>query len=233
MKHQPPDPTPPQDTCTRLMDAALLVFADKGFDGSSIREIAELAKANSALIQYHFGGKEGLYKESLRYAFQCAPHQVLSLPKPPDPSEPGAQKRGIELLRAFIAGTLEDFLTCHGKGLRMPLELEQAAMTLWNREMQDTRPSMEPFILETIRPFRDYMRGCLKAIRPEFDEETTLRMSFSIQSQLLFLHKNVGLIRLIRGKPYEPSDLESLVAHITEFSLRGLGVYEAFLSQGA
>ena len=233
MKHQPPDPTPPQDTRTRLMDAALLVFADKGFDGSSIREIAELAKANSALIQYHFGGKEGLYKESLRYAFQCAPHQVLSLPKPPEPTELGAREQAIELLRAFITGAIEDFLTCHGKGVRMSLELERAAMTLWNREMQDTRPSMEAFILETVQPFNDYLTGCLKAIRPDFGKETSLLMTISIQSQLLFLHKNPGLIRLIRGTPYQPSDLESLAAHITAFSLRGLGVQEAFISQGA
>lgn len=43
-----------------LVHAALHLFGSKGFDGTSTREIAALAKANIGSIAYHFGGKEGL-----------------------------------------------------------------------------------------------------------------------------------------------------------------------------
>ena len=45
----------------RLMSAAIVLFKAKGVDGTSVREIADLAEVNPSLINYHFGGKEGLY----------------------------------------------------------------------------------------------------------------------------------------------------------------------------
>lgn len=53
------------DTKERLMDAAKALFVRKGFTGVSIREIAKEANANSALISYYFGDKEGLFKSVL------------------------------------------------------------------------------------------------------------------------------------------------------------------------
>lgn len=46
----------------RLMDAALVLFADKGYAKTSIREIALAAHANVAAISYYFGDKAGLYR---------------------------------------------------------------------------------------------------------------------------------------------------------------------------
>jgi AcrR family transcriptional regulator len=50
------------DTKERLLKAAKDLFVRKGFSGVSIREIAREAEANSALISYYFGDKEGLFK---------------------------------------------------------------------------------------------------------------------------------------------------------------------------
>lgn len=46
----------------RLMDAALVLFADHGFAKTSIREIALAAHVNIAAISYYFGDKAGLYR---------------------------------------------------------------------------------------------------------------------------------------------------------------------------
>ncbi|NJD07307.1 MAG: helix-turn-helix transcriptional regulator [Methylococcaceae bacterium] len=46
----------------RLVMAALRVFADKGFEGATTREICELADANISAIRYYFGDKVGLYR---------------------------------------------------------------------------------------------------------------------------------------------------------------------------
>jgi TetR/AcrR family transcriptional regulator len=53
----------------KLLASATDLFARKGFSAASIREIARTAEANSALISYHFGGKEGLYQEVLELQF--------------------------------------------------------------------------------------------------------------------------------------------------------------------
>jgi AcrR family transcriptional regulator len=61
--------TRPADlTRQALITAALAVFAEKGFTAGSVRDITRRAKANGAAVNYHFGGKEGLYREVLRSA---------------------------------------------------------------------------------------------------------------------------------------------------------------------
>jgi len=50
-------------TRQRILDAALAEFADKGYAGARVREIAQRAGLNTQLISYYFGGKEGLYNE--------------------------------------------------------------------------------------------------------------------------------------------------------------------------
>ena len=61
--------TRPADlTRQALITAALAVFAEKGFTAGSVRDITRRAKANGAAVNYHFGGKEGLYREVLRNA---------------------------------------------------------------------------------------------------------------------------------------------------------------------
>jgi AcrR family transcriptional regulator len=46
----------------RVLQAATKLFAEKGLEGTSTREIAKAADLNISLISYYFGGKEGLYK---------------------------------------------------------------------------------------------------------------------------------------------------------------------------
>lgn len=57
-----PSDIPKSDTRTSLLEAAEHVFAEKGFDAATLRTIAARARVNSALIQYHFGGKAALYE---------------------------------------------------------------------------------------------------------------------------------------------------------------------------
>ncbi|HXW70335.1 MAG TPA: CerR family C-terminal domain-containing protein [Methylocella sp.] len=60
-----------------LLDQAASVFAERGFEGASVREITSRAGANQAAINYHFGGKEGLYREVLRTAMAALTNASL------------------------------------------------------------------------------------------------------------------------------------------------------------
>ena len=69
--------TRPADlTRQALITAALAVFAEKGFTAGSVRDITRRAKANGAAVNYHFGGKEGLYREVLRNALAAFENNV-------------------------------------------------------------------------------------------------------------------------------------------------------------
>ncbi len=58
-------------TRENLIESAERLFAARGFDGVSVRDIANDAKVNSALVGYYFGGKQGLLAEV--YTRHCAP----------------------------------------------------------------------------------------------------------------------------------------------------------------
>ncbi|MGE0629639.1 MAG: TetR/AcrR family transcriptional regulator [Hyphomicrobiaceae bacterium] len=45
-----------------ILDAALAIFADKGFHGATMREIAVKAGISQGLLHHHFGNKDGLWK---------------------------------------------------------------------------------------------------------------------------------------------------------------------------
>ncbi len=53
------------DTKSCLIKSAQKLFASYGFNGTSVKQIADKAKVNISLVSYHFGGKEGLYKACL------------------------------------------------------------------------------------------------------------------------------------------------------------------------
>lgn len=56
------------DTRAHLLEAAGQVFAEKGFAGSTAKEISERAGTNTAAVNYYFGGIEGLYAAVLEEA---------------------------------------------------------------------------------------------------------------------------------------------------------------------
>ena len=61
---------PADYTRDAIIKAAVVLFAEKGFEGTSVRDIVTKARVNQAAINYHFKGKSGLYLEVLKNAFE-------------------------------------------------------------------------------------------------------------------------------------------------------------------
>lgn len=55
-----------QDAKQCILEAAAKLFSKCGLDKTSTRDISKDSQANISLISYHFGGKEGLYREVIR-----------------------------------------------------------------------------------------------------------------------------------------------------------------------
>ncbi|TDE36301.1 TetR/AcrR family transcriptional regulator [Antarcticimicrobium sediminis] len=56
-----------------LLATALDIFSEKGFSGTSIRDIAKVHGVSLSNIYYHFGNKEGLWREILKHSVQELP----------------------------------------------------------------------------------------------------------------------------------------------------------------
>jgi AcrR family transcriptional regulator len=75
---------PTEATRRALVEAATGIFAEHGYERGSVRLITSAAGANQAAITYHFGGKDGLYREVLRAAIRAFEEQSLVDDTTPD-----------------------------------------------------------------------------------------------------------------------------------------------------
>jgi AcrR family transcriptional regulator len=67
-------------TKNKILDAAEILFADTGFNGTSLREITSTAGVNLAAVNYHFGSKKELIKAVMsRYMDELAPRLESAL----------------------------------------------------------------------------------------------------------------------------------------------------------
>ena len=69
---------PSEITRERILKAAERLFAERGYEATSIRAIVAKARVNQAAINYHFAGKDGLYREVLRAAFRALTEHQLA-----------------------------------------------------------------------------------------------------------------------------------------------------------
>ncbi len=196
------------DTRMRLLEAAGEVFAEKGFQAATVREICSLAEANVAAVNYYFGDKHRLYLEVMRYAHQS--HFERPLPQWP-PQTPPAEK-----LRGFIAQMLDDLHGEHGPSWRRRLMV---------REMADPTEACASVIESFARPREELLQQILGALLPaETTPADRQLIAFSIVGQCLFHRVHRPMARLIAGKElYDSFDVTRLTDHITRFSLAAMG----------
>lgn len=77
-KREPaPSPSRGEDTRQRLIEAALKIFGEYGFEGAGTRMLADAAGANLAAIPYHFGNKEGLYRAAAHHIVESTSKEIL------------------------------------------------------------------------------------------------------------------------------------------------------------
>jgi TetR/AcrR family transcriptional regulator, regulator of cefoperazone and chloramphenicol sensitivity len=131
-------PAPADDTRTRLLKAAAEVFADRGYENATIRQICTRAEANVALVNYHFGDKLELYTEVLRFSLQPGAGAGFSLPRAAaEPADALRQIVGALVERAFETGDqpnlrfrlmLNEFIRPSGAILKLPADHDKTRL---------------------------------------------------------------------------------------------------------
>jgi AcrR family transcriptional regulator len=89
-----------EDTRERILDAAERLFSERGFDGTSIRDVTAEAGVNLAAVHYHFGSKEDLLRAVLERVVVPTNEERLRLMREAF-EHPGGPPIG-DLLKAFI-----------------------------------------------------------------------------------------------------------------------------------
>lgn len=197
------------DTRRRILEAAGPLFAEKGYEATNVREITTRAGANQASINYHFGSKEKLYVEAVRYAGSNC-DQAFPMPQPPADATPEQQLRG------FITVMLHRMLDPN-----VPPWHRQLIM----RELAEPRHgACEAFVQAFIRPSFDMLLGVLRRLVPaDVSAERLNLLGGSIVGQCLHYHHCRHVIReLVGEREHAGYDIDKLADHIFTFSLAAL-----------
>src|SRR5436305_1792860 len=72
-------PRRPRVSPDRILAAAALEFAERGFGGARVDRIARRARVNKAMLYYHFRSKQELYRTLLRRHFTLAAERLRAI----------------------------------------------------------------------------------------------------------------------------------------------------------
>jgi TetR/AcrR family transcriptional regulator len=72
-------PRPARVSPDRILAAAAVEFAERGFAGARVDRIARRARVNKAMLYYHFKSKQGLYRALLRQMFSLAAERLRDI----------------------------------------------------------------------------------------------------------------------------------------------------------
>jgi AcrR family transcriptional regulator len=191
---------PSDYTRQQILKAAVALFADRGYDGTSIRAIVAKARVNQAAINYHFKGKEGLYFEVLKVAFEgylrldnFDPERLKDLPRE-------------EALRSFIHQQLLPLLARDQMS-------RYIRIFLW----ENVRPSkvLTDFVKTGAIPF---LASATELVRrflpPEISDQDAMCAAISLMGQCsIFVRSRDQLTQ----PPFNLQIDETFVARLTDF----------------
>ncbi|THB63987.1 MAG: TetR/AcrR family transcriptional regulator [Gammaproteobacteria bacterium] len=184
------------DTRNKLIVAAGELFANYGYDGVSIRTIAEKAGVNSAGINYHFGGKDGLYIEVIRYVlsdiYKSSFKSILQNNPDLDKTDAGL----AELITRHVAIIYGDIFYSEDPDWHLSLIV---------REMQNPTIALGFIVNEFFMPKHNEQVGFFKKVSANCGDIKPHVWAFMAFSQALFLknmHKPIGMLMDSKGIDY-------------------------------
>ncbi len=196
-------------TRERLLDASERLFAERGFACASVREITGAAHCNLAAVNYHFGGKRGLYRALFRSRLaQLRERRVASVRQ----ALAAGDETTLEgVLRVFADAFLEP-LIAEGGGRRL--------LELIARETLDPQLPRALFEREVVEPVRGALADALVRLMPGLGRLAARRCVVSIVGQLMQITRRNRLPdHNGRGRR---ATLGELVDHIVCFSAAGV-----------
>jgi AcrR family transcriptional regulator len=199
------------DMRTRILNAAGPIFAEKGYEAATVREICQKAAVNLASVNYYFGGKESLYLEAITAAHP-AKFGPQGRPQWPEGTRPETK------LRDFIHSFLTNLL-----GQKTGSWQEQLIM----REILDPSPACREMMRKHLRLRFDLLQEILDEILPiATPPHKRHQIGLSIIGQCVHYRSGRKIMPLIIGEEEMETHygVEQLTEHISQVSLAALGL---------
>jgi AcrR family transcriptional regulator len=201
--------TRPSDiTRERILSAAERLFAERGYEATSIRAIVGKARVNQAAINYHFAGKDGLYREILRAAFRALTEHQLT-----HAQETKAMPR---------EQALEEFVRHQLRPLLARDDLSRS-IRLFNWEAVRPTAVFRKLMTEEAVPFIGLAVDLMRRFMPKADQQTlTLASIWLIGQCSVFVRNREQLAGPPISLSLDEASVERLAGLISRWAVAGL-----------
>jgi AcrR family transcriptional regulator len=201
---------PSEITRERILKAAERLFAERGYEHTSIRAIVAKARVNQAAINYHFAGKEALYREVLRAAFRAlTEHQLAHAAQ-------GRQMSREDALGQFIRGQL--------RPLAARDELSRH-IRIFNWETVRPTAAFRKLLSEEAAPFMGLAVELVRRFLPEADERTLVVAAIWLVGQCsIFVRNREQLAGPPTRLSLDAAAVEWLAQMLSRWTISGLGL---------
>lgn len=188
-----------------VLEAAGRVFAERGFAEATSKEICERAGANSAAVNYYFGGKESLYEEVLVEA-----HRQMVSPEELDDIIDSASSPE-EKLCFFLQRMLQNAASSP----------DLWGVRIYMRELAAPSPFISKAMLNTVFPKTEKVRSIIHEITGlPMDSDQIQRATAFVVTPCLSLIMFPGALRMIF--PAVAAESEGLFDEMMRYALGGL-----------
>ncbi len=195
------------DTRQRLIDASAPLFADKGFQNVTVREICKASNANVAAVNYHFGDKAGLYRAVVTFAIQTMLETNELSQRAGDGLSPEEQLKGF--VRVFVSRLTDD-------GPNAWIH------RLMAREMERPTEVLDQVMQQVFKPRMEYLCRVIAAIMDLSPTDArVMRCVTSLQVQCLVAARPIPK-PIAKSLGTAPHDLPAMIDHVIDFSLGGM-----------
>jgi len=202
----------PEATKKRLLDAAEEIFSERGYAAATVREITARGACNVAAVNYHYGGKEALYREVFQRRLRAL--RDLRIRRIREYMEAPGAEPGLEgLLKAFVDAFLEPLMD-RSRGTLF--------FRLMTQEILDPQLPEGMVFQEMIGPIQATMGGALQRVAPALSGEAVRRCMFSVVGQLLHVTFYLRLLAKTEGQAGSREEVRAVLDHIVRFSLGGM-----------
>ncbi len=202
--------TRPADiTRERILKAAERLFAERGYDATSIRAIVAKARVNQAAINYHFDGKDGLYREVLRAAFRALTEQQL--------------EHAEEMQAMSREAALAEFIR---RQLRPLMGRDEYSRHMRILNWETVRPTavFRKLLSEEAAPFMGLAVELVRRFQPEADQRTLVAAAVWLLGQCsVFLRNREQLADPPLGLVLDEAAVEWLAQLVSRWATGGLG----------
>jgi AcrR family transcriptional regulator len=206
------------ETRTALLNAALACFAEHGFDGTSIRMIAQRAKRPLSLLSHHFGNKEELYLEVFKLMFENTIQVNQEDRIPADGYSPKDKGEAIRMLREQIHCIYRDVVLNN----RHQDPVHDYSTRLWLQEVHSPRPSLVPIISLYMHPRAETIQKCIQTLRPDIDECQAVFLGISILGLVAGHGLMQGLNQVVWKKTKAPESQFQVSEWLVDLCINGL-----------